>query len=114
MNSLSATRLPAVSPHAAGWFTKLVYRFTKRSYGEVPEPVAITAHHPKLLFAYGVHEGLAERAARVLPAAVRELAVYRTATRVGCSWCVDFGTMLMRLHALDTDRLRALCGLRHV
>ncbi|MQY26565.1 carboxymuconolactone decarboxylase family protein [Nocardia aurantia] len=106
MSTDSRTRLPAVPPRAAGWFTRLVYRVTKRSYGEVPEPVTIMAHHPKLLLAYGLHENLAARASRVLPAAVRELAVYRAATIVGCSWCVDFGTMLMRLDSLDVDRLR--------
>jgi AhpD family alkylhydroperoxidase len=106
VSTASRTRLPAVPPRAAGPFTRLVYRITKRSYGAVPEPVTVLAHHPKLLRAYGIHETLADRASRVLPASVRELAVYRTATIVGCSWCVDFGTMLMRLHALDVDRLR--------
>ncbi len=49
---------------------------------------------------------LADRASKVLPKNVREIAVYRTAWTVGCSWCVDFGTMLQRLDGLDTDRLR--------
>ena len=42
----------------------------------------------------------------MLPRRLRELAVYRTATVVGCSWCVDFGTMLQRLDGLDVDRLQ--------
>lgn len=44
----------------------------------------------------------------MLPAAVRELAVYRVATVVGCSWCVDFGAKLQRLHGLDAERLRRI------
>ena len=48
---------------------------------------------------------LAQRASTVLPAAVREIAVYRVAWTVGCSWCIDFGTMLQRLDGLDTERL---------
>ena len=40
------------------------------------------------------------------PRNVREIAVYRAATQVGCSWCVDFGTMLQRLEGLDVERLR--------
>lgn len=36
---------------------------------------------------------------------MRELAVYWTARQVGCSWCVDFGAMLMRLDGLDMARL---------
>jgi AhpD family alkylhydroperoxidase len=39
---------------------------------------------------------------------VRELAVYRTATQLGCSWCVDFGTMLQRLDGLDIERLKKI------
>jgi alkylhydroperoxidase family enzyme len=42
----------------------------------------------------------------VVPKNVVELAVYRTAWTVGCSWCVDFGEMLQRLDGLDVDRLR--------
>jgi AhpD family alkylhydroperoxidase len=44
----------------------------------------------------------------VLPANVRELAVYRTAQQLGCSWCVDFGTMLQRMAGLDVERLRQI------
>jgi alkylhydroperoxidase family enzyme len=58
-----------------------------------------------LLVASGVHEALAEKACTTLPANIREIAVYRTAWTVGCSWCVDFGAMLMRLGDLDVDRL---------
>ena len=32
--------------------------------------------------------------------------MYWTARTVGCSWCVDFGSMLMRLEGLDLDRLK--------
>jgi AhpD family alkylhydroperoxidase len=41
----------------------------------------------------------------VLPAAVREVAVYRVAQRLGCSWCVDFGAMPQRLDGVDIERL---------
>ena len=45
-------------------------------------------------------------ASRTLPANVRELAVFWTARTVGCSWCVDFGSMLQRLDGLDIQRLK--------
>jgi AhpD family alkylhydroperoxidase len=66
----------------------------------------VIAHHPRLLLANAVHEGMLQSASRTLPATVRELAVFWTARTVGCSWCVDFGTMLTRLEGLDIDRLR--------
>jgi AhpD family alkylhydroperoxidase len=99
------TRIPAVAPEQAGPFVKLAYRIMRRRYDEVPEPFAVLANHPKLFNATAVHELAAERASKVLPANIREIAVYRVAWTVGCSWCVDFGTMLQRLDGLDIDRL---------
>lgn len=83
-----------------------MYRYAKRRFGEVPEPFTVYAHHRGLLVAGAVHETLLERASRKLPANVRELAVYYTARKIGCSWCVDFGAMLQRLDGLDVERLK--------
>ncbi|MBL1078559.1 carboxymuconolactone decarboxylase family protein [Nocardia sp. 2] len=101
-----ATRIPAVNPKQAGLLTRLTYWYARRRFGEVPEPFAVLANSPKLMMAAGVHESLVERASNVLPANIREIAVYRVARTVGCSWCVDFGTMLMRLDDLNIDKLK--------
>lgn len=77
----------------------------RRRFGEVPEPFAVAAHHPRLMLANVMHEGMLQSGSKTLPAAVRELAVFWTARTIGCSWCVDFGTMLQRLDGLDVDRL---------
>ena len=71
----------------------------------MPEPFAVVAHHPRLLVASAVHETRWTRLRR-LPASVRELAVFWTARTIGCSWCVDFGSMLIRLDGLDVERLK--------
>ena len=83
-----------------------MYRYTKRRFGEVPEPFAVQAHHPRLLVANAVHEALLQSASRRLPADVRNLAVFWTARTIGCSWCVDFGQMMQRLDGLDVERLK--------
>ena len=85
---------------------RLMYRWARRRFGEVPEPFAVYANHPRLLVANAVHEGLLQSGSKTLPVSVRELAVFWTARTVGCSWCVDFGAMLMRMEGLDMDRLR--------
>jgi AhpD family alkylhydroperoxidase len=87
---------------------RLMYRYAKRRFGEVPEPFAVGAHHMPLLVANAVHETLLERGSKKLPADVRELAVYWTARTVGCSWCVDFGAMMIRLDGLDVERLKSV------
>ena len=101
-------RIPAKKTSEAGPVLKLVYQIAGRRYGAVPEPMAVAAHHPGLLRANAVHELMVERASKKVPANVRELAVYRVATRIGCSWCVDFGTMLQKHDGLDIERLKKI------
>ncbi len=102
------TRIEPLPPKRAGLLIRTMYRVAKRRYGEVPEPFTIAAHHPRLLFAEAVHETMLQRASRTLPASVRELAVFWTARTIGCSWCVDFGSMLQRLDGLDVERLEEI------
>jgi len=101
-------RIAAVSPKEAGPMVKLGYWYAKRRYGAVPEPFAVVAHHRRLFVAEAIAETAAEKACTVLPPSIRELAVYRTAWTVGCSWCVDFGAMLMRLEGLDMAKLKEI------
>jgi AhpD family alkylhydroperoxidase len=100
------TRLEPLPPKRAGLLTRAMYRIAKRRYGQVPEPFAVAAHHRKLMIAGAVHETMIDRASRTLPASVRELAVFWTARTIGCSWCVDFGSMQQRLDGLDINRLK--------
>ncbi|WP_181784863.1 carboxymuconolactone decarboxylase family protein [Pseudonocardia pini] len=102
------SRVPAVPEAEAGVLGRLVYRLARRRFGLVPEPFAIARHHRGLFWAGLLSELAYEKASTALPAPVREIAVYRVATVVGCSWCVDFGTMLQRLEGLDVDRLRRI------
>ena len=99
------TRIEPLPPKRANWLIRAMYRYAKRRFGEVPEPFAVVAHHPRLLIANAVHETMLQSGSRKLPANVRELAVFWTARTVGCSWCVDFGSMLQRLDGLDVKRL---------
>lgn len=99
-------RIAPLPTTKASLIARLMYRYAKRRFGEVPVPFAVGAHHMPLLVANAVHETLLERGSKKLPADVRELAVYWTARTVGCSWCVDFGAMLIRMDGLDVDRLK--------
>lgn len=100
------TRIEPLPPQRAGLLTRAMYRIAKRRYGQVPEPFAVAAHHRKLMVAGAVHETMIDRASTTLPVSVRELAVFWTARSIGCSWCVDFGSMLQRLDGLDIERLK--------
>ena len=100
------TRIEPLPPNRAGLLTRVMYRVAKRRYGQVPEPFAVAAHHRKLMIAGAVHETMIDRASKTLPVSVRVLAVFWTARKIGCSWCVDFGSMLQRLDGLDIQRLK--------
>ena len=100
------TRIEPLPPKRAGLLTRAMYRVAKRRYGQVPEPLAVVAHHRKLMVNWAVHESLTEWASKTLPVSVRQLAVLWTARTIGCSWCVDFGSMLQRLDGLDMERLK--------
>jgi AhpD family alkylhydroperoxidase len=100
------SRIEPLPPKRAGLLTRAMYRIAKRRYGQVPEPFTVAAHHRRLMVAGAVHETMIERASRTLPVSVRELAVFWTARTIGCSWCVDFGSMLQRLDGLDMERLK--------
>ena len=108
MGMTQKTRIEPLSPRRVGLLTRTMYRAAKRRYGEVPEPAAVFAHHRRLLLTYAMHEEAARRASKSLPASVRELAVLWTARKIGCSWCVDFGSMLLRLDGLDDQRLKEI------
>jgi len=101
-------RIPLRSDREFGPLTRVLARISRRWYGQVPEPLRAMAHHPRLLWTNGVHELMAERAAKRLPAELREIVVHRVATVVGCSWCVDFGTMLQKHDGLDIERLKKI------
>ena len=100
------SRIPSVAPQDASLLVRIAYRYARRRLCEVPEPFAVTAHHRKLFTASAIHELAVERAAHAVPKPILELAEYRTAWTVGCSWCVDFGAMLQRLDGLDVERLK--------
>jgi AhpD family alkylhydroperoxidase len=106
MGMTQKTRIEPLPPNKTSLIVRAMYRYARRRFGEVPEPIAVTAHHPRLLVANAVHETMLQSASRALPANVRELAVFWTARTVGCSWCVDFGAMLQRLDGLDMERLK--------
>jgi AhpD family alkylhydroperoxidase len=101
-------RIPGVPTKDAGPLLRAMYRFARRRYGAVPEPMTVSAHHLRLMIAGGRHELAVQKASKALPANVRDIAVYRVAQRLGCSWCVDFGTMLLRLQGLDIERLKQI------
>ena len=82
-------RISGLEPQQAGWLTRLIYRFTRRSLRKLtgkdslPEPVKIVAHQPALLRAVGRME-MAQAAMRTVDHRLKVLAGLRVSTLAGC------------------------------
>ena len=82
-------RMNGLEPHQAGWYTRLVYWFVRRSVGTITgnprlvEPVKITALHPRLLKAYGQME-MGQGAVHTVTDSLKALAGIKAATMIGC------------------------------
>jgi AhpD family alkylhydroperoxidase len=87
-------RIPGVPARRAGRVGRLAYRIMGSMYGELPEPATVWRHHHRIFWTWSMWELGNQRALHVLDPALRDLALHRVATRIGCSWCIDFSTML--------------------
>jgi alkylhydroperoxidase family enzyme len=91
---------------------RLVFFFSRRCYGRVIRPAQVYALHPDLLLAVGHMEAVQEPA-RQLGASVKHLASMLVAWRIGCPWCLDFGTRASEHLGITDDQLRALPDYEH-
>jgi alkylhydroperoxidase family enzyme len=82
-------RISGLEPQQAGYLTRLLYWFTRRSLRQLtgqerlPEPIKIAAHHPALLRAVGRME-MTQGAARTVDSKLKHLATLRASTLAGC------------------------------
>lgn len=100
-------RVRAVPEREAGLLGCLAYRFSRRRFGKVAEPLTVTAHHPRLLVGYGVFELALDRS-HLVDNHLKELAALKTAALVGCEFCIDIGSALARHSGVTEQQLRDL------
>jgi len=101
-------RIEGLPAERAGWLIRLVYRAARRMYGQLPEPATAMAHHRGILLNSVIFELGNDRIMKRLDPALRDLVIHRVSGEIGCSWCVDFGTMLSLREGMSVDRLREL------
>lgn len=69
---------------------RLASWFSRRRYGKVMDPIAAMGHHPRVLRDVARYEQRIEKW-KDLDDGLKHLAVMVASSRIGCSWCVDFG-----------------------
>jgi alkylhydroperoxidase family enzyme len=96
-------RLPAAP--ARGLLTRAVYAYSRRRYGHVLGPAAVTAHNPLILGGWSAFELALERSDR-MDRRLEELAATRAATMTGCDFCIDFALGFMPDLGATQEQLR--------
>ncbi len=91
---------------------RLAFFLSRRSYGRVITPVRVYALDSGLLLAVGLMEEVQERAKQT-SAPVKQLARMLVAWRIGCPWCLDFGTRESEKLGVTDEQLRALLDYEH-
>jgi AhpD family alkylhydroperoxidase len=101
---MSTPRLPP----ARGLVSRVITAGARRQYGDpVVESTRIYAHEPRRLLAYVRWNRAVERPAQ-LSKHLKELAVLKAATVVGCEFCIDIGSEYARRSGLSDEQLLAL------
>ena len=91
---------------------RLAFFLSRRSYGRVIAPARVYALDSRLLLAVGLMEEVQEWAKQTR-APVKHLARMLVAWRIGCSWCLDFGTKASEKLGVTEEQLVALPDYEH-
>ncbi len=98
-------RVPAAE--ITGLFGATVKRMCMKRLGEVPESLGVIWHHKPVLRAFFGLSGKAEKW-DACDLQLKSFAHMLTASRVGCSWCLDFGYFEANNRDLDMDKAREI------
>ncbi len=91
-----------------GVVPRLARRYTTHRFGRMVEPTAAASHHSGVLVAMGSLETAVQFGWKKLDPTLRWLAVQAVSSRIGCSWCVDFGYYEGMHDGIDPAKVRAV------
>ncbi|HET6818325.1 MAG TPA: carboxymuconolactone decarboxylase family protein [Mycobacteriales bacterium] len=74
-----------------GLVQRYAWRYSRKMFGHVVEPVQAAAHHNGVLMASGALETVVAKKWTTLDPPLAWLAQHATSIAIGCSWCVDYG-----------------------
>jgi alkylhydroperoxidase family enzyme len=95
-----------------GIIPRLSFRYAKRRFGRIVEPVAAAAHHSGVLVAVGALETTVQMGLKKLDPTLRWLAIQMAAGTIGCSWCIDYGYYEGMDEGIDPAKVRAVAHWR--
>ena len=89
-----------------GVLQRYAWRYSRKTFGKVVDPVRAAAHHGGVLTAAGALEMAVERGWKALDPDLRWLALQATSSAIGCSWCIDFGYFEGMHSGIDPRKVR--------
>ena len=107
--STAAPRIEGVPDGSGNLAVRATFRETRKRLGHVVEPVRVLARRPALLAADVAMELAFERAHDV-DERIKELAVLKVATMVGCEFCIDIGSKTVRDAGIPEAQVRSLAA----
>lgn len=99
----SGPRIPKAE--ITGAYGSLLKGFSRRMFGEVPEPAEVMWHHRRVLTdVYGL--GRKADKWNACDRSLKSFAQMAVAAQVGCSFCLDFGYFMVHNEKLDEAKAR--------
>jgi len=92
---------------AHGMIPKLARVYTERRFGQMVEPTAAASHHSGVLAAMGSLETAVQLGWKKLDPTLRWLAIQAVSSKIGCSWCIDYGYFEGMNDGIDPAKVRA-------
>ena len=102
----------ALQHHPKSLVPRLAACYTRRRFGQTVEPSAAASHHAGVLVAMGSLETAVQFGWKQLDPTLRWLAVQATGTKIGCSWCIDYGYFEGMHQGVDPAKVRAVSDWR--
>ena len=99
------TRIPAAE--ISGFKGAMIKRFARKTLGQVPTSIGVYWHNQKVLMDLASVGGKVKKWA-ACDEQLKSFAHMAVASRVGCTWCLDFNYFEARNLHLDLDKAREI------
>jgi AhpD family alkylhydroperoxidase len=96
-------RVPAEIPK--GLLGKAIVWWSRRAYGDVPDPGLVMNHNRKVMFST-IRNEMRIAKWNALDPQLKTLAQLASAASIGCSWCVDYGYFAAHSEGQSVGKLK--------
>jgi AhpD family alkylhydroperoxidase len=98
-------RVSGIQAADADPLVRASYAYSKRRFGKVVGPLAVSAHHKPTMIGMGAFETALDRSNQV-PDRLKVFGELKAALMAGCEYCMDIGSWIARGHGVTEEELR--------